>query len=145
MLTTFINTYVKSDYPPNCLMSYCGSSSTPNEVSILKSEVAHCTNNMSMLDAEIVELKNDLRASREQLKCARFALHDVTNQKKTMEKKELCEKKLKRSQKMRSQLVDELATSQIDNIDLALEIDELEEEMRNMDESDKSDVECVEV
>ncbi len=124
----YIDTFVKSHYPLDRLMSYCGSSNE-NEVAILMSEVTHCAGNVQKLNAEVVDLKASLQVSRKQLQSARVALRNVTNEKTLVQKqKELYHRKFKRSEKLQSQLEEELGDLQISHIDLSMEIKELEQE-----------------
>ena len=130
----YVDTFIQSNYPPNHLMSYSGISKSvhQNEVEVLKSEVSHCTEQLQTLNIEVVELRQHLQSSREQLQSARIALRDVTNEKCLVQnQKELYCKKLKKSKELQSCMEEELADLHLRNIHLSMELTELEQEVHD--------------
>ena len=128
----FIERVAKSRQSSDNLMTY-GPDSEVVEVKVMRAEMKHCTEQVEQLNVEVIELKQQLEASRKQLQSSRCALRDVTNEKLALRKqRDIAERKAVKFQEFHSSLEDDIAQMQEDNIDLSMAISALKTELASI-------------
>ena len=101
------------------------------EIKELRSDVTRCNHKLQQMAREYEQLREQFKASQSRLQSTEQALRDVTNENVLLrKKKDVAEKKASKSEAYKVVLEEECTRLHIDNIDLALELEnETEEEL----------------
>lgn len=110
-------------------MNY-GDHARRQEIKELRSDVTSCNQELQQMARECEQLREQFKTSQLQLQSTEQALRDVTNENVLLrKKKDVAEKKAAKTEAYKAVLEEECARLHIDNIDLALELEnEVEEE-----------------
>lgn len=129
----FVDKAVKASRSSDDLMSYTFQQTEDQfqkELKELQTNFTNCTDQVKRLNSDMLQLKQQLEASRQDLQVSRCALRDVTNEKKMIEKQNVAlRKKCAKSKKVQFCLEEEIANLHLENVDLSMDLAELEKDL----------------